>query len=227
MGGWGGAIVAGTAGATVGLFSSRLVGRFVERESSSSGRVPSRPLASVICGTAILFMVAGGGGSSVSFDQSLAEGILIVSHLFLATVSAVLAVIDAEIRRLPHGIVLPSICLSLAMISFASIAGGSLVPLSGALTGLIVSLAACGGLRLLRPEALGGGDVTLAALLGLYLGIAGGRAFVVATVVASVRGGLSAVALLVRGGATRQTPIPFGPPLIVGSWVAILVTSHG
>ncbi len=59
--------------------------------------------------------------------------------------------------------------------------------------------------RRLGRESLGGGDVKLIALLGLYLGFAG----MLLTLIAACLLGLLAVAL--RG--ERGTPIPFGPAL--------------
>jgi leader peptidase (prepilin peptidase)/N-methyltransferase len=72
---------------------------------------------------------------------------------------------------------------------------------------------------LIRPGAMGLGDVKLAAVLGLYLG----RGVVAALLVAFVSGSLLGLALIARHGwAARSHTIPFAPFLSLGA-LAVLV----
>jgi leader peptidase (prepilin peptidase) / N-methyltransferase len=72
---------------------------------------------------------------------------------------------------------------------------------------------------LIRPGAMGLGDVKLAAVLGLYLG----RGVVAALLVAFVSGSLLGVALIARHGwAARSRTIPFAPFLSLGALVALV-----
>jgi leader peptidase (prepilin peptidase) / N-methyltransferase len=71
---------------------------------------------------------------------------------------------------------------------------------------------------LIRPGAMGLGDVKLAAVLGLYLG----RGVVAALLVAFVSGSLLGLALIARHGwAARSHTIPFAPFLSLGALVAL------
>ena len=76
--------------------------------------------------------------------------------------------------------------------------------------------------RVLSRGDMGGGDVSLGACLGLYLGWASSTAVFVALLASFVVGGGVALTLLTLGKADRKTHFPFGPCLIVGSLVAVL-----
>ncbi len=76
--------------------------------------------------------------------------------------------------------------------------------------------------RVLSRGDMGGGDVSLGASLGLYLGWASSTAVYVALLVSFVVGGGVALTLMALGKADRHTHFPFGPCLIVGSLFAVL-----
>jgi leader peptidase (prepilin peptidase)/N-methyltransferase len=74
---------------------------------------------------------------------------------------------------------------------------------------------------LIRPGAMGLGDVKLAAVLGLYLG----RGVIAALLVAFVSGSLIGLVLIARNGwAARSRTIPFAPFLSLGA-LAVAVTN--
>jgi prepilin signal peptidase PulO-like enzyme (type II secretory pathway) len=96
------------------------------------------------------------------------------------------------------------------------------IPLS--LVGLALGVLVVGGIRLIggvvaRREAMGMGDVFLAASMGANLGPAG---FTVAMFLAVAIGGLVAVWVLARRLRGRRDEVPFGPMLAAGSVAAIL-----
>lgn len=66
---------------------------------------------------------------------------------------------------------------------------------------------------------MGGGDVRLAGLLGLALGL---RLLPCALLIAFVSGAVISLLLLASGRANRKTAIPFGPFLAIGCYVAAL-----
>jgi leader peptidase (prepilin peptidase)/N-methyltransferase len=76
--------------------------------------------------------------------------------------------------------------------------------------------------RFLSRGDMGGGDVSLGACLGLYLGWASSTAVYVALLGSFVVGGGVALTLMALGKADRDTHFPFGPCLIVGSLFAVL-----
>jgi leader peptidase (prepilin peptidase) / N-methyltransferase len=78
------------------------------------------------------------------------------------------------------------------------------------------------GAALIRPGAMGLGDVKLAGVLGLYLG----RGVVAALLIAFVFGSLLGLALITRHGwAARSRTIPFAPFLSLGA-LAVLVAKR-
>lgn len=146
--------------------------------------------------------------------------------LYLAAASIALGLIDLDVHRLPDAIVLPSYPVALALLALAAAdPGGS--PTWGAfgravLGGAILLLLYL-ALVLVYPAGMGLGDVKLAGLLGMYLGWVGWSTLVVGWFAAFLLGGLFAVALVVRGDAGRRTRIPFGPWMLLGAWLALLV----
>jgi len=81
---------------------------------------------------------------------------------------------------------------------------------------LVLALVSPGG------GGLGYGDVKLAGLLGLLLGWVGWGPVVVSVLAAFVMGGVVALVLLVVRRASRSSLIAFGPPMILGAWVALM-----
>ena len=76
-------------------------------------------------------------------------------------------------------------------------------------------------LRVVRPDGMGGGDVKLAGVLGLYLGWLGWGALAVGAFAAFLLGGIFGALLLLRKRAGRRTAIPFGPWMILGAWTGV------
>jgi len=129
-------------------------------------------------------------------------------------VLAVLASIDLQARVLPNVLVLPATAAVLAwqLAFFPGRAGEWILAALGA--AFFVLLPA-----LIRPGAMGMGDVKLALLLGAALG---------ADVVSALTIGFAALLpvalwLIVRGRGVRDATVPFGPFLAFGAAVALLV----
>lgn len=78
-------------------------------------------------------------------------------------------------------------------------------------------------LHLLTRAGLGMGDVKLAAGLGLYAGFIGLEAAIAGFVLAFLVGGLQAVYLVVFKGAKKSTRIAFGPAMLVGGLLTLLM----
>jgi leader peptidase (prepilin peptidase) / N-methyltransferase len=129
---------------------------------------------------------------------------------FLLAVMAVLAAIDIERRVLPNRIVVPAAAAVLAaqLVLFPEHATAWIL---GALLAALVVLVA----HLAYPAGMGMGDVKVALLLGAALG----AAVAVALVVAVAAAALVAVFVLARNG--RNSTLPFGPFLAIGTAVAV------
>lgn len=144
---------------------------------------------------------------------------------YLAAVGIALAAIDLEHHRLPDAIVLPSLGVAALLLAYAELVPGSdghPHRLLGALIGAVALFAAYFALMVVYPAGMGFGDVKLAALLGMYLGWAGLGASLVGGFAAFLLGGVVAIVLLLVHRAGRRTAIPFGPYMVVGTWIGLV-----
>jgi leader peptidase (prepilin peptidase)/N-methyltransferase len=153
----------------------------------------------------------------------VADIIALVAFLYLSAISLALALIDLDVCRLPNAIVLPAYGVGALLLGASSVLSGDYWSLARAAIGC----AALGLIYLVLavavPGGMGFGDVKLAGVLGLFLGWLGWAPLIVGALLAFVLGGLFGIALIIirRGG--RKTAIPFGPWMLAGAWIGILV----
>jgi leader peptidase (prepilin peptidase) / N-methyltransferase len=144
---------------------------------------------------------------------------LLTPALLLTSVLVASAFIDAEQSIIPNGIVL-----------FGAVAGAACVIITGrpswqdaifgGLAGAVPLMAIDVISRLiLRKDGMGGGDVKLMAMAGLFLGW---RAALLALVLAVVAGGAAGAGLLVARKLKRGDYFPFGPFLAAGVFASLL-----
>lgn len=149
------------------------------------------------------------------------QGAMLVAYGGFAVLSVVLAVVDARTHRLPNRLVLPAYPVLLLLLVLASAALGLNPAL---LTAVLASVAVFAFFLLLRwaqPRGMGGGDVKLAAVVGLVLGYLGWETVLWGVLAGFLVGGLYSTVLLATRRATRRTAIPFGPWMLLGAWLAI------
>ncbi|WP_322409343.1 A24 family peptidase [Microbacterium invictum] len=151
----------------------------------------------------------------------------ITAFAYLGVVSIVLAVIDLRHHRLPNRIVLPSYGIGGALLLGAVLAGAPPAALGRALAGMVLLFGFYLLLRVLSSRGLGGGDVKLAGVLGLYLGWLGWEVLAVGAVAGFVVGGVTGVVLVLSRRADRRTRIAFGPAMLIGAWLVIGVSVAG
>ena len=138
-------------------------------------------------------------------------------------VLVVLAVIDLEHKLLPNRIVYPSVVVGAIALIFAALIDGDIERLRPALYGA----ATFGGflfvVAFIYPAGMGGGDVKLAVLLGMFLGYVGGVGVtLVGMFLSFLIGAVLGVAVMLLSGGGRKTAVPFGPFLAAGTIVAII-----
>ena len=149
--------------------------------------------------------------------------LIVLAHLALLLVAARLVVIDVRTHRLPDRIVLPTLAALLALIAVDALATHDTGPLLRAGGGLLGLGGFYLALRLLSREGMGGGDVKLAAVIGLLLGWHGWSALAIGAGSAFVLGALHAAVLLAFHRADRRTRIAFGPWMVAGAVLGIAV----
>lgn len=151
----------------------------------------------------------------------LARSLELGAFLVFAGTSVVLAVIDVVTHRLPRIVVLGSGVLVAMLLIGSAASSGQWSRVVQALLGATVLFLGYLALAMIAPTAVGGGDVRLAALIGLTLGWVGWGALVVGAFAGFVLGGLWAIGLLVQRGRARSAHVAYGPFMLAGSWLGI------
>ena len=153
--------------------------------------------------------------------QQFEHNITVLTFGVLVGAGMWLSLIDIDTHLLPRRIVYRTIAVAMPLLVLSAFFDNT-----GSVIGMFI-----GGLgmwcmlrvlEVLSRGDLGGGDVGLGGLLGLYLGWVSYEAVLVGLIAAFFVGGLFAVALLVTRKANRNTHFAFGPFLIVGTLVAVL-----
>lgn len=153
--------------------------------------------------------------------MDLHEAAVVLVHLALLGVGGWLLVIDVRTHRLPNRIVLPTLAALLALVIIEALLTGQVRSLIGAALGMLILGGFYAALRLVSREGMGGGDVKLAAVIGIVLGWHGWQALAVGAASAFVLGALYALVLMALRRADRSTRIAFGPWMIVGAVLGI------
>ena len=141
----------------------------------------------------------------------------------LAAVGVVLAVVDWDTRRLPDAITLPAYPLVVGLLAVGSWLAGDWPGLLRAAVAGAGALTLYGALAFAAPRGLGFGDVKLAGLLGSALGWLSWTAAVVGVALGFLIGGVVSLVLLALRRASLRTELPYGPWMLVGAWLAVLV----
>lgn len=208
--------VTGLLGAVTGLGADRLARRPDWNEGATN---PGRSLGTVVvvAGTAVGFvLVAWRLGASPELP----------AFLVLLAAGVLLALVDLHCRRLPNQILLPTGVLVTALLTLAAAFDDRWPDVGRGLLAAAICFAVGLVLALLAPAGLGMGDVKLAAVLGLALGWLGWAAVLLAFLLAFVLQAVLAVGLLLARRAGRQTELPFGPALLAGTLLVVLLTGR-
>lgn len=149
---------------------------------------------------------------------AFAGGPGLITAVWLAAVTPALVIFDIRHRRLPNVLVLPGAVTLLIDLSWSWAVLGAL-PLAS-----ILVVAVCLVLLLIMNVlgGLGMGDVKLAVIHCGCLGVVSPTQSALALILAFLLGGMASVVLLVHGSA-RGSRIPFGPFLLVGFWLAVVL----
>lgn len=133
-----------------------------------------------------------------------------------------LSVIDLDHHRLPSRILYPTGFLGGALLVVGAATEGDWRRLTTAAIGALVGFAFMFVIWFVAPGKMGYGDVRLSTLNGLFLGWLTVWHVGVALLVGSALASIVGIALLLLGRVRRATPIPYGPFLAVGAWIAFL-----
>lgn len=178
-----------------------------------SGRYPAVELA-----TAALFVL------STWWLASRPDGLwLLPAVWYLVAMSVALTLIDVDVHRLPDRIVLPSYAVVGVLLAVASAGTDQWDALLRGAIGLVVLWLFYFTLVMVYPRGMGFGDVKLSGVLGMVLAWFGWGPLVVGSFAAFLCGGLYGLALMVARRAGRKSQIPFGPWMLLGATIGVLV----
>ncbi len=163
------------------------------------------PLLEITMGTGFLLTAYLTG-----FDNPL----LLIYYLLLTFVFVTVSFYDILFQEIPDEISLPTIALA-GLVGFF----GHLHSWESLLIGLAIPVLFFGTLFMISGGRwLGGGDVRIGAIMGFVLGWPN---ILIGLFLAYLVGSIfSAIGLLTKR-LTRKTPIPFGPFLFLGTYIAI------
>ncbi|WP_270887859.1 prepilin peptidase [Pedococcus sp. 5OH_020] len=145
------------------------------------------------------------------------------AYLLFAWLTVALIWIDADVHRLPDGLVLPAYPALLVLVGVATLGLGDWRPLVRALLCLAVMYALYFVMAIASPGSLGFGDVKLSGLIGLVLGWWGLGTAVMGLLAGFVVGGVLAVVMLVGRRVGLRSHIAFGPSMLLGALLALAV----
>ena len=140
-------------------------------------------------------------------------------YIILSSALIIIAFIDLNEQIVPDVISLPGIAIGFIIsffvpyISFINSALGVLVG------GGIILIIALGGSAIFKKEAMGGGDVKLAAMIGAFLGW---RYIIISLFLGFFLGALTGIILIMAKIKSREDVVPFGPFIVLGSFITLL-----
>lgn len=140
---------------------------------------------------------------------------------YLAAVSISLAIIDIDVMRLPNQIVLPSYIVSFFLIAIHLIAVGHESDIWRVVGGALICFGMYFSIMLIKPGAMGYGDVKMMGVLGMYLGWSSWSSIYAGLMLGAIIGALVGIAT-VPAQRWREQRFPYGPSLIAGVWIALV-----
>ena len=141
--------------------------------------------------------------------------------LVLVPVGVALAVVDWRTRLLPTRVVLPAYAVVGGLALVAGGLAGDWPTLVRALWGLVLARGAFWLLWLVHPRGMGFGDVRLAGVLGLALGLLGWGHLALGIYAGFVLGGIGGL-LLTALRVVERGAYPFGPFMLAGALGGVL-----
>lgn len=150
--------------------------------------------------------------------------------LWLIPVGLAVAVIDLRTMIVPTRIVWPAFFVSVALSVAAAAIEGEWMWLRSAAVGLAVLAGPLFVIWFINPRGMGFGDVRLATLLGMNVGLFAGvrpMGAVILTICCMAAAAIIGVVtgVLALGARGRKAQVPFGPSLIAAAFLCMVLAS--
>lgn len=240
--------VTAVVGLLVGSFCTVLIDRVPQEEAVSlPWRCPAcrNPLSAAQTVPVVSWVMQGGRcrscGNRISARYPLIElltaalyvGVVSVvgltwdlpAMLFLTGIGVAMAFIDLDTMRLPNVLTLPSYPIMALLLAMPAVIDGAWDQFLRALVGGAAMFAVYLLLAVINPSGMGMGDVKLAGVIGMALAWLGWDVWVVGLFLAFLLGAVVGIGMIVRGHG-RGASMPFGPFMVSGAIIAILLTAQ-
>ncbi|MET9665644.1 A24 family peptidase [Streptomyces sp. NPDC006475] len=143
--------------------------------------------------------------------------------LLMVPFAVLLAVVDLRVHRLPDQLTLPLAAAAALLLGPVALLPGHAGSWATALLGGLVLGGAYFVLFVIHPNGMGFGDVKLALSLGVVLGWYGWTVLFAGAFAGFLFGSLYGVVLMALGRAGRRSAIPFGPFMMAGALLGLLL----
>src|ERR1700733_7802828 len=140
-------------------------------------------------------------------------GLVLAAACWLAVCTIPLAWIDAAVQRLPDVLTAPAYAGTSGLLLLAAVIGG------------LALAAAYLALAIVSRSAIGLGDAKLAASLGTMLAWAGWSVLVAGLLAGFLLAAVYGLGLPARRRTSWRQRIPFGPFMIAGAFLALVITA--
>jgi leader peptidase (prepilin peptidase) / N-methyltransferase len=210
------------AGLALGWVQRPVITRYVPgvvEPSPGGAPTPNRARPSALASgivTAVLFVLLG---------ARVHSGFALGAACALAVIAVPLAFVDVSVHRLPDPLTVAAYGVTVASLLIAATSGGHWGTLGRAVAGGAALAGFYLLLALISPSGMGLGDVKLAASLGTLLAWSSWRVLVLGGFTGFMLAALYSIALLAFGRTTRKQQIPFGPFMLAGAFLLLLVTA--
>jgi len=140
-------------------------------------------------------------------------------YIILSSALIIIAFIDLNEEIVPDVISLPGIVIGFIISFFVPYISFIDSALGIAVGGGLILIIGLGGSVIFKKEAMGGGDVKLAAMIGAFLGW---RYVIISLFLGFFLGALAGIFLILSKIKSREDAIPFGPFIVLGSFITLL-----
>jgi len=140
-------------------------------------------------------------------------------YIILTSSLIIISFIDLNEQIVPDVISLPGIVLGFIIsffVSYISFVNSALGIVVGGGIILVIGLA---GSVIFKKEAMGGGDVKLAAMIGAFLGW---KYSIISLFFGFFLGALAGIILILSKVKSKEDTVPFGPFIVLGSLITLL-----
>lgn len=152
----------------------------------------------------------------------LGPGLDLPPFLVLTASLVAVSAIDLEHFLVPNRVLLATLAAGGPLLLLAAVAGDGVDDVGGMAAGAAVGFGLLLVINLVNPRGMGMGDVKLAGVLGLFLGLLDVGHVLVGLFAGFLLGSVGGLTLIATGLRQRRDHIPFAPFLAAGALVALL-----